>query len=473
MSLQRLLVLAALIAALALPAQAAQQAPARPEGLRYPALDFKLPVTKRVALPNGMVLHLLEDHELPLVNVSAMVRIGSAWEPAEKAGLAALTGSLWRAGGTDGLSPGKLDQELEFMAAILETSIGQESGSITLNVMAKDLDRGLTLFADLIRRPAFDEQRFAVLKNQMIENIAREEDDPEALADREFRKLLFAGHPFGNVPDKNSVAGITRGDCADFFRRRVGPGSFIVAISGDFDSGDMVRRFTELFDGFAPAPEPVGSVPELPDDITPGVYLVDKPLPQTGIRMGHYGISRKDPDFDAARVMNYVLGGGGFASRLMKEIRTVRGLAYSVWSYFGYADATRGAFMVGGETKAASTHEFADTARSIMEEVAAKGITAEELALAKEALLNSFVFAFDKKAEVASRYAWMEYYGMPADYLSGFRARIERITMDDVKRVARQRLHPGRMLLLAVGDGKAIKDQLARMGAVREIELAK
>lgn len=472
MMLKKTPAIAALLLCLASAAFAGQEAPQRPEGLAYPPLTFHLPKTVRVHLKNGMTLHLLEDHELPLVNIHAMVRIGSAWEPADKAGLAPLTGSIWRAGGAEGLSPGALDEKLESMAAVLETSIGSESGTIALNVMTHNLDEGLRLFAAIIRAPAFDEQRFATLKAQMLENIAREEDDPETLVDREFRRLLFAGHPFGNVPDTASVKRITRADCAGFYRRHIGPESFIVAINGDFNADDMVRRFEALFEGFPPATA-VGPLPELPADITPGVYLLDKPLPQTGIRMGHFGISRKNPDFDAVRVMNYVVGGGGFASRMLKEIRTVRGLAYSVYSYFGMSDGTKGAFMVGGETKAASTHEFIDTARAIMRGVAADGITEAELAMAKEALINSFVFAFDKKADVAQRYAWMEYYGMPDDYLEGLRGRIQKVTMADVKRVARQYLRPDRMVVAALGDRKIIGEQLEKIGQVQTIEPAK
>ena len=469
MTLKKAPAIAALLLCLATAAFAGQAAPQRPEGLAYPPLAFNLPKAVRVQLKNGMTLHLLEDHELPLVNIHAMIRIGSAWEPADKAGLAALTGSVWRAGGAEGLSPGALDEKLEFMGAVLETSIGTENGTIGLNVMTHNLDEGLRLFAAIIRAPAFDEQRFATLKAQMIDTIAREEDDPETLVDREFHRLLFAGHPFGNVPDTASVKRITRADCAEFYRRHIGPESFIVAINGDFNADDMVRRFEALFEGFPPAAA-VGPLPELPADITPGVYLLDKPLPQTGIRMGHFGVSRKNPDFDAVRVMNYVVGGGGFASRMMKEIRTVRGLAYSVYSYFGLSDGTKGAFMVGGETKAASTHEFVDTARAIMGGVAADGVTEAELAMAKAALVNSFVFTFDKKSDVVQRYAWMEYYGFPDDYLEGLRERIQKVKMDDVKRVARQYLQPDRMVIVALGDRKIIGEQLEKIGPVQTIE---
>ncbi len=471
--LKKVPVIAALFLYLATAAFAAQEAPQRPEGLAYPALAFHLPKTVRVQLKNGMTLHLLEDHELPLVNINAMVRIGSAWEPADKAGLAALTGTLWRAGGTSGLTPGALDEKLEFMAAQLETSIGSESGTITLNVMTHNLDEGLKLFATIVRTPAFDERRFATLKAQMIENLAREKDDPETLVENEFRRLLFTGHPFGNLPDTASVTRITREDCAAFYRQRIGPESFIVAINGDFNADDMARRFEALFEGFPAATSPVENLPELPADIAPGVYLIDKPLPQTGIRMGHFGISRKNPDFDAVRVMNYVLGGGGFASRMMKEIRTVRGLAYSVYSYFGLSDGTKGAFMVGGETKAASTHEFVDTASVIMNGVATGGITEAELTLAKAALINSFVFTIDKKSDVAQRYAWMEYYGMPDNYLEGLRGRIQKVTMADVKRVARQYLQPDRMVIVALGDRKLIGEQLEKIGPVQTVEPSK
>lgn len=451
----------------------AEKLAAAPSAIKFAPLSFKLPKTHRVQLKNGMVLHMLEDHELPTVDISAMVRTGSAWAAPEKAGLADLTGVLWRSGGTANISPEELDQRLEYMGTILETAIGRESGMVTLRTMTRDLDASLFLLSEIVKNPAFNEKRFAVAKNQMIESIKREEDDPETLADREFSKKVFAGHPFGAFPTVGTVQGITREECIRFYKDYIGPESFVIGIAGDFDSRDMVEKMERLFADFQPASKKFSALPPVPDAVTPGVYLVDKDIPQTNLRIGHIGLSRKNPDFDSIRVLNYVLGGGGFASRLMKEVRTVRGLAYSVWSYFMGGDMDKGAFIVGGETKASTTGEFATVSVDLIRQVIDKGITPQELALAKEALINSFVFTFDKNVDVVSRYTWMEYYGMPEDYLDRYRERVDAITAEKVRESAKKYLHPDALVVVAVGDRKSINGQIGSFGEVNVIEPAK
>ncbi len=451
----------------------APPAVSRAEGLpalNYPPLKFNIPKPQRVELKNGMVLYLLEDHEIPLVEVTGLVRIGSAYAPKEKAGLAELTGHLWRSGGTKGMRPDDLDQKLEHMGASVETSIGMDSGTVGMKVMSRDVDEGFRLFADVITNPAFDEGRFTVLKQQMIEGIRRELDDPDSLVDREFHKLLFKGHPFGVFPTVGTVEAVSLQDCKDFYYRHVGPESFIIGVSGDFDPADVQRRFETLFAGFPRAGEKLGAIPPVEEKKTEGVYLIDRKLTQTAIRFGHIGISRSDPDYYDARVMNYVLGGGGFSSRLMKEVRSVRGLAYSVWSYFTGGDATKGAFMVGGETKSATTGEFIEVSRDIIREMVQKGGTVEEVEFAKEAIINSFIFGFDKNMDVLGRYLWMEYYGMQKNYLEAFRANIQAVTAKTALESAKRRLHPDSLLVVAVGDKSVIGPALEKFGAVNLIE---
>lgn len=441
--------------------------PATLKELKFDKISFKLPKTARVQLKNGMVLHMLVDHELPVVDISARVRIGSAWVPAEKAGLAELTGATWRAGGTVSLQPEAMDQKLERMATVLETGVGGESGSVTLKTLSRDLDESLALLADVVKNPAFEAKRFAVAKNQMLENIKREEDDPETLVDREFTKKVFAGHPFGASPAVATVEGLTREECERFYRDHVGPESFIFGIAGDFDPVAMAGKFEALFSDFRPAAKKLPPLPAVPEAVAPGIYLIDKDLPQTNLRFGHIGISRKNPDWDTVRVLNYVLGGGGFASRLMREVRSVRGLAYSVWSYFTGGDMDRGAFIIGGETKVASTAEFYTVSVALLRDVIEKGITPAELEQAKESLINSFMFAFDKNADVVARYVWMEYYNMPEGYLEGFRGRVEAVTSAKVLDAARKYLHPDGLVVVAVGNRKAIESQLAAFGEVK------
>jgi len=345
-----------------------------------------------------------------------------------------------------------------------------DSGTVGMKVMTRYFDEGFRLFADVIMNPAFDEGRFTVLKQQMIEGIRRELDDPDSLVDREFHKLLFKGHPFGVFPTVGTVEGVSSQDCKDFYYRHVGPESFIIGVSGDFNPADVTRRFETLFADFPRAGEKLGAIAPVEDKKTEGVYLVDRKLTQTAIRFGHIGISRRDPDYYDARVMNYVLGGGGFSSRLMKDVRSVRGLAYSVWSYFTGGDAARGAFTVGGETKSATTGEFIEVSRDIIREMVQEGGTAEEVEFAKEAIINSFIFGFDKNMDVLGRYLWMEYYGMQKNYLEAFRDNIQAVTAKTALEAAKRRLHPDSLLVVAVGDKSVIGPALEKFGAVNLIE---
>ncbi|MEE8482963.1 MAG: pitrilysin family protein [Nitrospinota bacterium] len=468
----KLRVLIAFLGVLSLSAPAYAKKAPHPSELEFPPLKFEIPKTERVVLGNGMVLHLMEDHELPIIQVSAKVRIGGAWEPSDKIGLASLTGSVWRSGGVQSMPPEELDEKLEFLGASVETGISGKGGSVSLSVLKKDIDTGLEIFADVIKNPAFDKSRFDVAKNRMIEGIRRQNDEPNGIVGREFSKTILPNHPFGRSPTMESVKSIVREDTIRFYKDHVGPESFIVGISGDFDSKDMIERFEKLFADFKPAKKKFAQIPNTPDNVeNPGFYVVDKKIPQSALRLGNIGVSRKNPDYFAVRVMNFVLGGGGFSSRLMQEIRSNRGLAYSVWSYFMGGENQRGLFMIGGETKAETTAEFIEVARGIMREVIEKGVTEKELVLAKQSIVNRFIFGFDNTAKVVSQYVWVEYHGLPKSWLEYFRTGIQKVTMKDVKRAAEKYLHPDAMVMLIVGDKPVFEKEIAKAGPITVLKL--
>jgi len=441
--------------------------------IKYPVLEFKPPVTQRVVLKNGMVLHLLENRELPLVDIVSMVRVGEIFEPSDKRGLASITGSTWRSGGTKSMRPDVLDENLEFIAASVETSISSKSGSISMSVMKKDIDEGLKIFADIIKSPAFDEKRFHVNKNNLLESIKRENDEPREISSREFMRALLPDHPYGNPATIKTVNSITREDCEKFYKDYVGSDSFIFGITGDFDSNEMVAKFEKLFGDMEPAPKKLPPVPQFPEKIKPGIYIADKKLPQSVINMGHLGVGRNDPDYYPVRVMNYIVGGGGFSSRLVQDIRSTRGLAYSVYSYFSGGNWDQGVFIAGGETKAESAYELIEASREIFREVIKNGVTDEELSMAKESIINSYVFDFDKDIEIVSNYINLEYFELPKDYIEKFRNNIDMVTRDKILEVASKYLHPDEMVMVVVGDRKAMGEKMNKLGEVKEIKLEK
>ncbi|RII29015.1 MAG: insulinase family protein [Geobacter sp.] len=441
-----------------------------PRTLTYAPLTFNIPKSERIELANGMVVYLLEDHELSLVNMTAYVRTGSIYEPADKVGLAGLTGAVMRSGGTVSLPPEKLDSELEFMASSIESSIGADTGNVSLATLTRNLDRTLELFAQVLRQPAFREDRVALAKKRTIEGLRRQNDDPKGVADRELRKDLYAGHPLGRYPTIASVEKITRDDMVAFHRRFFHPNNIILAVSGDFKRDELLGKLNAAFSGWERQTVDLPPIPQPNPEIRPEVLLAPKEINQTVVRMGQLGIDKDNPDLYAIRVMDYILG-GGFTSRLTTEIRSNQGLAYNVDSYFDIGRRFTGVFVAETETKSESTIKAITLMRDIITGMTTAPVTDQELALAKDSIVNSFLFGFTRPDMIVNQQARLEYYTYPQGYLENYRDRIARVTKEDVLRVARQYLHPNAMVLMVVGNRDKLDKPLSTFGPVRELKL--
>jgi len=465
---KRLLLMAAAIFSFS--ACAATQKAVDPRTMTFPKLTFEIPKSERVQLANGMVVYLLEDHELPLVSMTAYINTGSIYEPAEKAGMAGLTGAVMRSGGTKETPPEKLDAELEFMASSIESSIGADVGNVSLSSLKKNLDRTLSLFADVVMHPAFREDRVTLAKNRTIESLRRQNDDAKGVADRELRKALYPNHPLGRYPTIASVKSITRDDMAAFHKRYFHPNTMMLAVAGDFDRKEIVAALEKAFAGWEKVSVDFPAVAPPQQDIKPEVLLAKKEINQSVIRMGHPGIDKNNPDLYAIRVMDYILG-GGFTSRLTTEVRSNQGLAYNVDSYFDVGRRFPGIFLAETETKSESTVKAVTLMRDIIAGMTKAPVTDDELKLAKDAIVNSFIFGFARTDAVVNQQLRLEYYGYPAGYLENYRDNISRVTKDDVLRVAQKYLHPERLVIVVVGNEKQFDKPLATLGPVREIKL--
>jgi predicted Zn-dependent peptidase len=448
---------------------AAQQKPADPRTMTFPGLVFKVPESTRVVLDNGMTVLLYEDHELPLVSMTAYVRTGSIYEPAGKTGLASLTGDVMRSGGTTELPPEKLDAELEFMASAVESSIGPEVGNVSLATLTRNLDRTLEIFSQVLRTPAFRADRVTLAKNNAIEAIRRQNDNPKGIADRELRKVLYAGHPLGRYATVKSVEAITRDDLVAFHRTYFHPNNIILAVAGDFNRGEVLKKLDRVFAGWEKAQVSLPKV-EKPAPITPEVLFVHKDVNQSVIRMGHLGIEKNNPDLYAIRVLDYILG-GGFTSRLVTEIRSNQGLAYNVDSAFDIGRQFPGTFVAETETKSGTTAKAITLMEQIIGGMTKGPVSDAELETAKNALINSFIFGFAKPDAIVNMQARLEYFGYPKGYLENYRDNLSRVTKEDVLRVARTYLHPDAMVVTVVGNEKTFDQPLAAFGKVREIVL--
>ena len=415
-------------------------------------LVFEVPDVERVELPNGIRLYLKEDHELPLVQVTAMIGAGLIGDPADKTGLGTLHAALLRTGGTGGLTPTEFDAELDRLAIDLSVAADSYATSCEMSMQASDLPRGLALLADLVRRPRFEPQRLELARRQMVEQVRRQDDDPGFVASRTLRQALYGDHPLGRTPTVDSVRAVTREDLASFHDRFARPNNLWLAISGDFDPSRLRDLLNTLFGDWPARDFAPQAIPPLPKTPQPAVLPVIKDLPQTTILLGERGIDKSNPDLYALRVMNFILGGGGFNSRLMREVRSNRGLAYSVYSYFEIGRRLPGLFIAGSETQTTTVAEVVELMRAQMSEITREPVSDEELELAKESLINSFVFAFDSPHDIVTQTMRLDYYDYPPDYLEGYRDRVAAVTVQQVLSAARRYLDPEKQVIVLVGE---------------------
>ncbi|HHT9118236.1 MAG TPA: M16 family metallopeptidase [Candidatus Hypogeohydataceae bacterium YC38] len=442
--------------------------------LKFKPLVFMPPKPERRVLSNGMVLYLLEDHDLPLINITAKLKTGAIYEPPEKAGLASLTGHVMRSGGTISRTAEEINRELEYIAASVETGIDRESGVAGLSVLKKDLDKALEIFADVLMNPAFPEDKIKKRKEEVLEAIRRENDQPGQIVFREFRRLLYEPHPYGRKVEGyvNTLANITREDMAAFHERYFHPNNIILGVSGDFDALDIVEKLEKVFSSWPKEEINFPTVPKVKDDFRRSVNYIYKDIEQSNVILGHLGIERTNPDYFPVTIMNFILGGGSFAARIPGKVRTEEGLAYSVYSAF-HTPRDLGFFFVNCQTKSESTARAISITLEEVSKIKEKSVEDEELAGAKDTFTNQFVFLFTSSAAIVSHMVDIEYQGLPLDYLDTYVEKVQAVTKEDIQRVAQKYLHPDKVTLLVIGNQSRFDRPLSDFGQVSTIELQK
>jgi predicted Zn-dependent peptidase len=430
--------------------------PVHPRLLLYPPLDYAPPkaAAHRHVLSNGVVGYFVEDHALPLTTVSVIIRVGAYLEPDGKEGLAAAVGSQLRAGGTQKYSPEQFDEEAEFLAADISSSIGGTSGSASVNSLSKDLDRALELFFDMLKNPAFRQERLELLKSQMLQQIQRRNDRTEEIEAREWNRLLRGERHFTSTPStKASITSLTRDDLIAFHKKYYSPTNFIFAVSGDFDTAKMKTRLEQAMAGWnasGAAPPPVPKPDFTP---VPGLYMVEKPdVNQARVSLGHLGIMRGNPDEFAIDLMNDILGGGGFTSRIMNRIRSDEGLAYSAGSSFSEGVYYEGEFRAAFQSKSSTAAQATQILLDEIERVRTTKVSAEELQTVKTNAIEIFPRFFSTAAAVARTFASDEFTGRDPKYWETYRDKLRAVTVDDVLRVAQKYIHPDKLVVLVVGN---------------------
>ena len=437
-----------------------------------PLPRFEPQIPRRVVLPNGMIIFLQENHELPLIGGFARIRGGSVLEPPDKVGMLSVYGDVWRTGGTSKRTGDQLDDFLEARAARVETDASEDSTIISFNCLKGDFEDVFSAFLEVLNDPAFREDKIALAKRQMETGIARRNDEAGDIAGREAVKLAYGPqNPYSLIPEYSTVDNITRADLVAWHKKYTQPQNMIFGITGDFDSTAMEARLKQAF-GSMPKGTTVSEPKITFKPAKPGLYFVPKDdVDQSNIQLVALGIERKNPDYFAITVMNEILG-GGFASRLFTTLRSKLGLAYSVgggigssWDHLGITDFSMA-------TKSASTSDAITNLQKEVNNLLTNPPTQTEMQRAKDSILNSFVFNFDSKQKVLLEQMRYEFYGYPLNWLEQYRTAIDKVTIDDVNRVAKKYIHTNQLAILVVGNPAELGDQLTKLGPVTTLDIS-
>jgi len=405
----------------------------------------------------GIVVLFLENHSLPTVYLQLLIKAGGALDPKGREGTANLVASLLDEGTTTRTSQ-QIAEAVDFIGASLSAGAGPESSSLSLSVLKKDLPAGMELFTDELMHPTFPEEELKRVRQQIIGGLIAEEDEPEAVAHKAWQELVYGAHPYHHPTDgyRDSLPSITRQELIDFHHRYYQPRLAILAVVGDLTRKETEQLITRYLGGWKNTDREAVPVIPAPKPTAPQTKLVDKELTQATIVLGHLGIARGNPDYYAVAVMNYILGGGGFSSRLMKQIRDNEGLVYGISSSYNAMKAG-GSFAVVMQTKNATANQAISETKSVIRRFQADGVSQQELDEAKDFLIGSFPLKMDTNAKLVGLLTALEFYNLGLGYLNEYPKKIAAVTLADVKRVADRYIHPDRMTLVVVAKQSAAK----------------
>jgi zinc protease len=438
-----------------------------------PLHQFKPQQPKRIALKNGIVLFLQEDHELPFVSGSVLIPGGSRDEDAAKCGLIDIYGQTWRTSGTEKMNGDAMDDLLEAKAAHIETGGDLDSTAVSWESLKADTGQVYDLAMDLLFHPKFDQQKLRLAQQQEATGIVRRNDDENQIAGREAAKLVYGPNsPYARQPELSTISKVTVADLQAWHDKSLG-GKLIISISGDFDPAAMEARLRATFDKLPAAkPNPVRH-----DDFAgpkPGVYFVNKEdVNQSNVEIVGLGIDRHNPDVPSVAMMNDVFG-GGFASRLFQTVRTRYGLAYAVGGGLSFGWDHPGTFGAMVMPRSEKTVEAVQRTYDVLNSLVTQPFTEEELKRAKDNILNSFLFRYDTKGKVLAERVRLEFYGYPADYLETYKTALEKVTVADLNAAAKKYIHPDKYAVLVVGNKSEINPGLdaLKMGPVHDIDIS-
>ncbi len=452
----------------------AQSAPNPWEVFEYPEINnFDMPALEIFELENGIRFYLVEDRELPLIDLTVLVRTGGILVPDDKVGLQNLTGAVMRSGGSVNYPDNELNRMLENRAAEIETEIGFSSGSARMNVLADDFEALLPVFLDVLVNPAFPEERLQLAITQQRSSISRRNDDQGSVANREFQRLIYGQQSkYARRIENATLSNISKQDVLDFHKQAFVSRNMMVGVTGDFDVAEMRALLSNAFSVVPSGDQSPLEFPPVDYSFDSGIFLVDKPdVNQSYVLLGHIGGMRDSPDYAALQVMNRVLS-GGFSSRLMQVVRSELGLAYSVFGSYGSGLYFPGTFSAGVMTQSESTAAAIEAIVAQIRRLQDDPISDAELRDTKDQFLNTLVFQYPGISAVLRERMNNDYAGLPPDTFEQLVAQIQQVSVADVQSVAQRYLRPDTLRILVVGNAAELGDQLERFGNVQPVDIS-
>jgi zinc protease len=442
--------------------------------LKYaPLPPLKVPEPTEITLSNGMKVLMLENHELPLISGAALIRTGNLFDPPNKKGLAGITGEVLRSGGTKTRTGDQLDQDLENVAASIESQIGETNGTLSFSCLKENTDQVLALFRDLLTSPEFRQDKVDLTKTQSRSEISRRNDDPDGIAQREFSDIVYGRNsPYGWSIEYSDIDNIQRQDLIDFYHRYYFPANITMEVIGDFSTAELKTKLEQVFGPWQTTQPAVPAFPKVENKPAPGVFLASKDdTTQTFFHVGQLGGELRDKDYPALEVASEILG-GGFSSRLFQSVRTKHGWAYNISANWAANYDHPGTFDISGSTQSVHTVDTLKAIDQELEKIRTTEVSDEELQTAKDTVLNGFVFNFDRPSKTINRLMIYQYYGYPKDFIFQYQKAIANVTKADILRVAQQYFQPKNLSYVAVGNPKDFGTPLASLGmAVQPIDL--
>jgi predicted Zn-dependent peptidase len=430
--------------------------PDRPEKLKYPELTFDVPDADslRFELEDGTPVYAKQDTQFPLINITVYFRGGSYLVPPGKEGLAGITGAAWRAGGAGERTAQELDEELDFLAANLGTNISEVNGSVSLNVLSKDLEQAMAIFMDVLTAPRFQQDRFDKAKENRLQAMKQRNDDTADIEAREWNRLIFGEDFWQNrLATKASVDAITVSDSKEFVNSLVRSGNLVVAVAGDFEPAELEALLNKTIGSLEPLAEPLPAIPQPDHTPEPGVYVVNKSdVNQGRVSIGRIGFKEGFPEEFPLMIGNDILGGGGFTARMMKRIRSDEGLAYGAYASLGFPVTIPGEFRAYYQSKSSTCAYAAEIFFGLLDDMRKANATDEEIRTSKTSYVETFPRRFASASQVAGTFAMDEILGREHSYWVDYRANINAVGADDVRKAMAENLDPKAMIVLVVGN---------------------